>query len=91
VAAEVTPPTENPGALVPEASVIGRGNDVQVKIDQVRMIDLCPLGMTDPVRIMTGIAGSLQVTNVLVMVIERFIVQDAGPAVAMVTELISRR
>jgi hypothetical protein len=48
------------------------------------MVDLRTLGMADPMGVMTGIAGGLKVTDVLVMIVKRFIIQDAGTAVAVV-------
>ena len=43
--------------IEPEYPAGGRGNDTDVKIDQVGIVGAVSLGVADPVRIMAGIAG----------------------------------
>jgi hypothetical protein len=91
MAIQIASAGKNPSAFIPQGPAEMRRDNIQVKVDQVGIVGAVSLGVADPVGIMTGITGCLQIPDVLVMVIERFIVQDTRPAVAAVTQFIGRR
>jgi hypothetical protein len=59
-------------------------NNIHIEIYKVGIIGTVSLGVTDPMRIVTGTAGCLKVPDMLIMIIERFIIQNAGPAVTAI-------
>ena len=59
-------------------------DNIHIEIDQVGIIGTVSLGVTDPMRIMTGTAGRLKIPDMLIMIIEGFIIQNAGSAVTAV-------
>ena len=88
VATQVTTPRENTQALKIQGTVLCRRNNTHIKIDQVGIVGAVPLGVTDAVRIMTGIAGCTDISYMLIMGSKGFIIQNAGSAVTSVAKLI---
>ncbi len=65
-------------------------DNIHVEIDQVGIVGAVSLSMADPVRIMAGAARRFLVPDMLIMIIEGLIIQDAGPAVTTVAKFIGR-
>ena len=87
---QVTATRKNTQALEIQESIIGRRNDAPVKVDQVGIVGAVSLSITNAVRIMTGIARCSDIADMLLMGPERFIIQNACPAVTSVAKFIGR-
>ena len=70
MAGQETTPPEIPQVLKVKSSVSIRTYNTQIKIYQVRIVCIVPLGVTDPMWVMTGIAGGIFLSYVLVMLIK---------------------
>ena len=77
-------------ALIFEAqvAVAARGNDRCVEVDQMRVVIGIALRAANAMRVMTSIAGRILAANVLVMLSEALVIQDAVAAVAAIAECI---
>ncbi len=58
--------------------------NAHIKIDQVGIVGVVSLSMAYSMWIMAGTTRRLQITDVLIMIIKRFIIQDTGPAMTAV-------
>ena len=89
VAPYITPPGECPEIFERKAAETVGTDDMHIKVDQVRVVGSVALGIADPVRIMTHIAGRSFLNNMPV-VFERIVVQYGGAVVTGVTQLIGQ-
>jgi len=76
VAAEKTLSAECPEVLKHQQSLAVGRNDGHIKINQVTVIDRCPLGTADPARIVTGRAGGVLSRNMDVVFTETGVIED---------------
>ena len=91
MAYEVTGSRELTLVLESEVAVTARGNDRRIEVDKMRIVRRIPLITANAMRVMTDIARGIFATNMLVVFLEAFVIQNTVSAVAAITQSIIRR
>ena len=92
VALKITPAAEAAEVFKFQSAglTVGKHNR-QIKIDQVAVIGGVALGLADAVGIVTGLTGGVLTFDMLFVILEALIVQNAVAAVAFIAQGVIKR
>ena len=86
MAGEITTTGIRASVLEPENAAAAGGHDPRLEVDQPAVVDRRALRRADAMRVVTDVARRSLADDVLVVILERRVGEDAGAVVALVAQ-----